>query len=290
MQLVLPYDIINNTPADAVPVEANYNVIAEFTNSQVINRDGSVSMDAPLLLKGDPTETGHAANKGYVDGLLPVGIIMPFGGVAAPAGDWLLCDGASKSTSTYKTLFDVLGYRYGGSGGNFLLPKLNGRVPVGVDATKTEYNTVGKSGGSLALGLKAHTHAINHDHAVFNTSSVGGSHSHSIDHNHAAFPSVAAGAHDHDISWVQDLPHPGGDGARMVGYVGSGLHAPVSTEAAHTHSIDVPAFAGLSGPGDLPTHLHTANVPSYAGTSGSGGTDTEQIPPFVIVTYIIRAA
>lgn len=290
--LILPHDIVNNEVADAIPVEEDFNLIQDYINHNVINTDGSVAMTAPLLLPGDPTQANQAANKDYVDAVLPVGIIMPWPAPTAPTGNWLLCNGASLSLTEYPALYSVLGVRYGGSGGSFLIPNLIGRVVVGVDPARTtgeRMDAVGKTGGEWAVKLKAHVHGIDHDHAVFNTSSVSGNHEHSIDHNHPAVTSAAAGAHDHDFSWVQDLPHPAGDGARIVGYVGSGLHAAVSTEPAHTHSVDVPNFDGLSGPGNLPIHLHTANVPSFTGSSGTVGTDTEQVPPYITLNYVIRS-
>jgi len=302
--LILPYDIANNTPADAVPVEANYNVIADFINSQLINRDGRVAMEAPLLLKDNPTAPNHAANKAYIDSFMPVGIIMPFGGTAAPAGDWLLCDGSAKSTSTYAKLFNVVGYRYGGTGGNFNLPDMRGRFPIGQDPAQTEFDTTGKKGGSFTVPVPkhahtmAHIHPINHDHAAFDSANNKTDHVHSIAHNHAAFNTSDAGAHNHDISYIQDLAHAGGDGARLANYDAAGLHTTTELEPVHHHSVDMPAFAGNSGV-NTTDHVHSINIPAFVGNSGAvstpntgtTGTDAVELqPPFVVVNYIIRAA
>ena len=46
--------------------------------------------------------------------------------------DWLLCDGASKSTSTFSVLFGIIGTTYGGSGSNFNVPDLRTWTPIGV--------------------------------------------------------------------------------------------------------------------------------------------------------------
>lgn len=53
------------------------------------------------------------------------GMIIPFGGVTPPSG-WVLCNGASLSTSTppYVSLFETIGYRYGNNAGNFLVPNM----------------------------------------------------------------------------------------------------------------------------------------------------------------------
>ena len=50
----------------------------------------------------------------------------------APSG-WLLCYGQSLATASYPDLFAAIGYTYGGSGANFNVPDLRGRIPVGLD-------------------------------------------------------------------------------------------------------------------------------------------------------------
>jgi microcystin-dependent protein len=50
---------------------------------------------------------------------------------------WLLCDGRAASTDEYRTLFAVLGYRFGGSGSTFNLPNPQGRV-LGCAGTSTD--------------------------------------------------------------------------------------------------------------------------------------------------------
>lgn len=51
---------------------------------------------------------------------------------SVPAG-WLDCNGQILSTTTYATLFAVLGYLWGGSGSSFHVPDLRGMVLVGID-------------------------------------------------------------------------------------------------------------------------------------------------------------
>jgi len=41
---------------------------------------------------------------------------------------WMRCDGRSLDTTAYNLLFQVIGYTFGGSGSNFLLPDARGRV------------------------------------------------------------------------------------------------------------------------------------------------------------------
>ena len=66
----------------------------------------------------------------------PPGVILPYGGVAAPAG-WLLCHGQQVRIADYNSLFDAIGYNFKASSlvtaGFFALPDLRGRMPLGKD-------------------------------------------------------------------------------------------------------------------------------------------------------------
>ena len=64
-------------------------------------------------------------------GNLNVGVIgMYAGSFGDPSGE-TLANGASKSGATYPDLANTLGTTYGGGGGSFNLPNLNGAVPIG---------------------------------------------------------------------------------------------------------------------------------------------------------------
>lgn len=80
---------------------------------------------------------------------LPAGSIMAWGGATAPT-NWLICNGNAISRSTYASLFSAIGVMYGAGDGSttFNLPDLRGRVPVGLDATQSEFNTIAETGGS----------------------------------------------------------------------------------------------------------------------------------------------
>lgn len=87
---------------------------------------------------------------------LPIGIRVGFCGTKVPDG-WLECNGAIVSRTTYKELFEVIGTAYGVGDGSttFGLPNYNGRVGVGLDTDDTDFDTIGKIGGS-----KNHTHKL----------------------------------------------------------------------------------------------------------------------------------
>jgi microcystin-dependent protein len=298
MPLILPNDFVNGETADAVPVEQNYQLIENYLNTEVIGRDGTVAMAAPLLLHGDPTQVNHAANKGYVDALLPVGMVLPWPAPNPPAAgsgfSWLICNGASVSTSTYPKLYAVLGFRYGGSGGSFLLPNLIGRVPIGLDASRTAFNTIGKAGGSFTVPVPAHAHAMSHSHEHPHTHPI--PHTHSIAHDHpAGNTSNPLQGHRHDQSQRQNST-PGTTGSVMMasatgttiaGFTGN-------DDTVHQHQFNTPPYAGDSGPSKVASSSAASEATtggvSTPNTASTGTASVELIPPFVIVNYIIRAA
>jgi microcystin-dependent protein len=96
--------------------------------------------------------------------VVPCGAVLPFAGTSIPS-NWLLCDGSAVSRSTYSDLFSKIGTTFGSGDGSttFNLPNLKGKVPVGLDASQTEFDTLGETGGA-----KTHTLTISempaHDH------------------------------------------------------------------------------------------------------------------------------
>ena len=268
MALILPNVILNDTPADAIEVEQNYTVTESYINANLVHRDGSVSMQAPLRLFGDPIGEDDAVRKGYVDSILPVGVIMLYGGVVAPAGAWALCNGASMQTSLYPKLFNVYQYRFGGSGGSFLLPKVDGRVVVGLDTTQTRFDTTGDKGGTWEVPVPQHRHDMDHNHDPF-TTAQGGSHTHTMQSN---------GAHNHTLN----ARNEGGNAPQVAHSLGSGTIDTVSTSGVsdHTHTINAD------------THTHTIDIPTTSGlfTANTGTADAEHLPPYVVLAYICRVA
>lgn len=81
----------------------------------------------------------------------------------APAG-WLLCQGQSVLRADYPDLFAAIGTTYGStSGTTFNLPDMRGRVPVGRDASQTEFDVLGERSGAKTHTLSvaempAHSH------------------------------------------------------------------------------------------------------------------------------------
>ena len=119
----------------------------------------------------------------------PAGTVTAYAGTVAPDG-WLLCNGASVSTTTYADLFSAISTTYGGSGGSFTLPDLRGRVPYGATSVGTAAGSETVSLSTTQIGEPGHTHTFTetaHSHTATETA-----------HKHAIYYSnitSAAGAY-----------------------------------------------------------------------------------------------
>lgn len=98
-------------------------------------------------------------------GRVPIGALMPYAGLATPAG-WLLCKGQSLARSSYPDLFKAIGTLYGAADAqSFSVPDLRTRVPVGVSDNHVTFGQMGSKGGEarhtlLVSELPAHTHIL----------------------------------------------------------------------------------------------------------------------------------
>ena len=94
------------------------------------------------------------------------GEIKMWAGNTLPKG-WLLCDGSEVSKAKYPKLYEAIGDLWGtpASSSNFMLPKLNGKVPVGYNSSDTDFATVGKTGGEKTHKLTT-TEMPSHRHGA----------------------------------------------------------------------------------------------------------------------------
>jgi microcystin-dependent protein len=188
--------------------------------------------------------------------LTPPGTIHEFAGSVLPAG-YLWAEGAAVSRTTYAALYAALGglsspWGQGDGSTTFNVPNRKGRVAVGRDATQTEFDTLGETGG-------AKTHTLAEAEIP--------SHTHAIDHDHAAFFS-ANSAVDAQMTVTPATTNPASSGSLVRGSgTGTGTNP-------------------LGGSG----HNHSISIPNYVGTSGAkgGGGAHNNLQPYVVVNYIIK--
>ena len=295
-------NIANNTPANAVDVDWNFETIETHVDNELVNRDGSVAMTAELLLAGNPSSALAAAPKQYVDASIPAGVTLAYAGTAAPTG-WLLADGSVVSQATYAALYAVCGttYNTGGEGaGNFRLPNLKTRVPTGRDAAVSPFTVLGASGGNKDATLVTHSHTVNsHTHSTPSHQHSGSTGFVSNDHSHGFSGTTAAdGTHQH--GGYQNMVFDNqADGATDY-LIQSGPVYGMSSDGAwftdlggsHTHS-----FSGNTG-GISANHNHAFTTNNDgSGTSGptSPGTDSQgssatnaNLSPYLVMNYIIK--
>lgn len=120
------------------------------------------------------------------EGQMPVGTVLHYAGAEAPDG-WMICDGRELDSEEYSSLFETIGYTYGGSNGKFKLPDFRETAAVGVGERDTFETHVAYSLGEFKNDqLQSHTHTQTaHTHtASAHCHPTAISHSHSIDHCH----------------------------------------------------------------------------------------------------------
>lgn len=297
--LTIPYSFVAGTTI--VPSEMNSNF-------------GAVKTFVEALAAGTNIDAGAVTTAklatATVQLLTPTGVINQYAGSTAPTG-WLLCDGSAVSRATYADLFAIVGTTYGAGNGSstFNLPNLLGRVIVGRDASQTEFDVLGETGGAKTVTLDStmipsHQHTQDHDHPAGTTTTADLSHAHTY-----SGTTANGGGHSHTINITDpghghDFDYSGsnkGTGAAIsvVGPTGSAAKFPVNNAtstgitassvpvADHSHT-----YSGTSnGMSANATHSHTFDVAAFTGSTGfTGGSGAHNnLQPYIVLNYIIKA-
>lgn len=116
--------------------------------------------------------------------MIPIGAVEFFG-LSAPPDKWLECNGDSVAQATYPKLFDAIGENFGFAvGGNFVLPDLRFRTPLGLGELSSDPSfdiAIGQQAGQEVIALStaelpAHSHQLlnNNSAARFRHSGTAG--------------------------------------------------------------------------------------------------------------------
>lgn len=270
-------------PTPAPVIQTGSASISDQFESGTIGTVGGTQYTLPAVdgAAGTYLQTDGAATLSWADSV-PTGVILPYGGAAAPT-DWLLCNGTSYATTTYPALFAVIGYTFGGGGANFNVPDMRQKFPLGKAAAGTG-STLGGTGGAID-----HTHTEAHTHTMAHTHSLS-AHYHTHSHVHGI-------AHTHNVDppdTTTTTPSAGHNGA-------AGLDFSVA-DGAHTHNVNIaPVTSGPSSnatsssaspssdTGAPSTDATGASSAANTGAESAANTGTAN-PPFLSLNFIIRAA
>lgn len=193
---------------------------------------------------------------------------------------WLECNGQAVSRATYPSLFAAIGTTWGAGDGvnTFNIPNFAGLFRMGAGPGYP----AGGSGGAaattlLVANLPPHTHSISHNHTMIHTHTIAHTHSmahtHTINHDHPRVTTSETGNHRHTVTKVSDTVSQGSGANKTVITPGDSADINTSLAGDHTHSVNIPAYAGTSGASSL-----TDTGASSAPNSGVGSNQTTSVP------------
>jgi microcystin-dependent protein len=246
-----------------IDINGNSTTATRLATGRTISLTGSLSGSASF---DGSANISISASVDPLAGTVPTGAMVQYLGTTAPNG-WLFCTGSAVSRSTYSSLFDLFGTRYGAGNGSttFNLPDMRERFARGSALTGT---LSGTAGGSA-------THQ--HTNTGLSTGSAGG-HNHEV--NVPAFTQSGDGGHSHV---VDDHYHTTPDHSH--GFAHTHNTTDHSHDMAHTHNYNPPSVSDTSnasssnntvfqGTGTGYNHAnqnHTHSVTINIGEEGTNG-------------------
>jgi len=296
--------ILNDTPGTATDIDYNFQTLEDYVNAELIHRDGSVAMQAPLV-GVDAVNDNELVTKRQLAAGIPVGTIIDWAGdendpgVDIPEG-WAVCNGQTQSATDpeWAPLWAVIGQRYGGAGNNFQLPNLQMRMAIGADGT----NRPAATGGSLNVAQHTHTATFtgtalgNHKHTMPSHAHGRGDMHVNISHDHANISGVF-GTRGQPAGWVQT----GETGVLFgnndqVNFALGGALVSASPNNWFNRTIDIPALGNTDkvvegstasvDPGD--TNNASAGTPAGTVAVTQTGDANNNRPPYIVLNKLIK--
>lgn len=149
--------IVDNQTTGSYPVTVKTNALGSTGVQPFQGAMSFIFCDGTNVNYADIGGAVYAISK-YVPSSVPVGAIMPFAAATVPNANWLSCNGAAVSRTTYAALFAYIGTLYGSGDGSttFTLPNLNqGAFISGIGGNAAAIGTL------QAESVGPHTHGLN---------------------------------------------------------------------------------------------------------------------------------
>lgn len=208
-------------------------------------------------------------------GLEPAGMVQAFARTTAPS-NWLACNGAAVSRTTYAALFAAIGTTFGAGDGSttFTLPNLQDDFIRGASGTRPV-------GNRETADIQSHGHGATSSSSGTVTVDAGGAHTHGFTDNTAA-PTLTVGAQQNSSSppsQTNNVAPPSsftnpGDGSITYSW------KTLTFAQGATSAADTTASGGSHG------HTGSISVSTTTTITATGGTETR--PRNVALLYCIR--
>lgn len=150
-------DNLNDNYLQIADLLDEVNALEEQINLNVIDGYEDICTVANVISQINDSVEVEQIDGAKVDftSLLPIGVTAMWAFATEPTG-WLFLNGQEVAKATYAALYALVG---DGEGvpvdpNNFVLPNWNGRVPVGLDSTDTDFDTLGETGGAKSVTLQ----------------------------------------------------------------------------------------------------------------------------------------
>lgn len=274
---------------------------------------GNAPLAAGVLQQNVPTLLAYTGT--YFEVLLqnvsiPTGAIYTYAGSSSPTG-YLLCDGTSYNTYTYRTLHAVVSNIYGGTAYNpgttdqsgavttFNVPDLRRRVPIGTGSS----DSIGGSDGvayasrssTQSHSVPAHYHGMGAGADLNITSSGSGTTGiESTGHTHSGTTGDDSPDHTHNFSKRNNTTTPLTTGTPAASS-GAGTDVGFTTGGANSRHQHAFTTGSQSANHTHTTPNHTHGSANFAGSIGliTGGVDgnaamTSGAGQYLYINYIIK--
>lgn len=241
---------------------------------------GGIKVGANLTIAGDGTLSAvGGGGGGTVSDTLPIGSVVEWYSDYVP-DNWLICNGQAISRTVYSDLFAVLGTKYGSGDGTstFNLPDMKSRFPVGYNSGDTDFNELGKLGGSKTQST-SHTHTIaGHSHTV-------NAHRHDFRIGLGWFYGAASG----------ENTTAGNAGAYKYsnsswnGWNGAGFNTTARVNTGTQAGYNDQSSGVQMSTGDTDTSAPGTNSVGLTTNTNTTATTVNVLPPYFTVNYLIKA-